>query len=341
MIWRTRNLKGCIKTDLGVVSGLIIPVIVFAVRERVGIDWENYYDYYNYYNVSGGLNGYMEIGFNFLVFICKILNLNFYAFSFVCSAVMMYCVVKSVEMIGRRDELWLGYFTFLFSIYFFSFNGLRTALAACVLLLTYSFALENKYFKGIVACLIACLLHKTALLGLFVLVIKLWLKLLSKCKKRYSGLLIVFAGVIAVTLFSFFNADYLLSIIHSFELYTTYGRVEFRWKEFLFLLYFIPELAFISYFIRKIEVREELMLYIIFTSTILFQVMGSIIPFIDRLSVYTMSGRILLYPRIYNKLRPHGRHNFAIISIVWFLFYFVIVYIGLNANAIFPYRTFL
>lgn len=146
-------------TYIGVVICIIMLFFV-SLRDKVGTDWDAYYDFYLYGNdrVETGYmlfnNFFSKLGihYNLFLFFLNLISLLFFYKSlknygglFVISLLLFYC------------ELFL----------YLNFSGIRQAIAISILIYSVKYSLERKFFPFLICVLIAFSFHVTALLFVF------------------------------------------------------------------------------------------------------------------------------------------------------------------------------
>ena len=71
-----------------------------------------------------------------------------------------------------------------------------------------------------------------------------------------------------------------------------------------------------------------------------FQLMGGIIKYTDRFSMYVAIMQVILMPIIFKTLQNTKKDKLIKLGIIgWYIFYFVVMIVILNSNGVLPYRT--
>ena len=66
--------------------------------------------------------------------------------------------------------------------------------------------------------------------------------------------------------------------------------------------------------------------------------MGNHIAYADRMSLYAMPAQIILAPIFLKRVIKNKSLN-TILVIAWYIFYYIIMFILLKANEVYPYKT--
>ena len=111
-------------------------------------------------------------------------------------------------------------------------------------------------------------------------------------------------------------------------------------KSVNFLLYIIPPLLLVFIY-RKILIKKDyknLFWIRLMILQIPFQFLGVYVRFIDRLSLYPAVSQIILMPILIKCTNKDNSQILKFIITFWYIFYYCVVYIGLNGNGVYPYE---
>lgn len=318
--------------------GIVGPAIIFAIRYNVGIDWNNYRMIYD--DIQNPFTYYLEKGFTFLVYGCKLLGLNYYQFNFVVMIIIELCVIFSMLNFTHIKNVWIGQFVFFFLFYFVACNALRQMIACAFMLLAISFLLKGNMKIYMLNIFVAVLFHKTALLGvIFFVLYEFKLRIKFVFGKKLSKSIGVWIEIIIFSVFAVFLIPYIINFVSSRGMFASY-RVAINMQSFGFLAYFIPEFIFLLLFMPKREEKDSIsFLFEWFCLFCPLQALGIVVDVVDRLSLYPGAFRIILYPLILEKLDVKRKNMFILLTLIWYGVYFIVIYYILNANGIFPYKT--
>lgn len=287
--------------------GLLL-LLLSAFRYSIGIDYFSYAYIFSsmptnlVYAIQSPLHG--EIGFKILIYIFKILNLNFSVFIFVNSMVTMVLFLIPIKKFSPFPIISL---TILYYIYYFIYiNGaIRQGLAMSICfyaISTWSFNLKN--IKLILAILLASTFHVSAL----VLLISLFLnKIINSTKlKNFSNTSIMLWGVgltfISLSLNFIGFSDFILTSIPFMSKYSQYLTSQFNFVSILSkLILFI--LVIILYKSKNNKMNKIYQLYFLlyFIGSIIYFAFSNI-PLMSRTLDYFTLFEILLIPALLNDL---------------------------------------
>lgn len=338
LLYRTRySNKKWLKYRIAILIACLVPSFFYGIRYDVGTDWLTYKMHYDFISLDDSWAILvLEPGFYCLMSVCKTFGTSFYGFSFVCCILLEFAILKALSNFNLQKEQWLGYFLSAFSVYFVAYNITRQMIATSFLLLSYSYFIIEKKKKSIIWLILAISFHKSAIMGIIILIINRLYKrfgLLGKTKTLLVSLLLSCASMAIVLP--------LIAKLQSMGIYNSieYQAQSFKISELGFLLYYIPEWFLIYIFMKRYSDIRLFECFAILMLGGIFQFVGCIYPFADRLSWYFVSFRILLYPMIALELNKKGKQQFHILAVSWFLFYFFVMFYLLPGNKLFPYQT--
>ena len=190
----------------------ILLIYLYAYRtidyHHGGLDANSYKTFF-----EGNLSKeHFEIGFKILVKIVRLITNNYSMFLIVCSIIMLYCFFKFIYQIKASKYNYLLIITII-SLFFESFNILRTVLAIFISLLIYKELNENKFFKSFLLAIICTSLHISSII-LFPII---FANLLFKNKEKIKLASLIFL-IIIMCLFTYFGCV----LVGNYLLYTDY-----------------------------------------------------------------------------------------------------------------------
>ena len=205
------------KTAL-LLSFIILSLMAGLRKYTVGVDTLQFYEAFN--NI-GQTNDWTfsefryEYGFSLL---CKILYLIFkdpQSLIFVTSIFINFSVYIFIK--NNSKDYFLSTLLYIFLNYYFNYmNIMRQAIAIAILLLFYKFLKNKQYLFYLLGIIIAFFFHKTALMGLVLILVKMLTKF------KYLNFSIAVCGIIAFIfykeIFMFganFLGDYYLAYLNS------------------------------------------------------------------------------------------------------------------------------
>jgi hypothetical protein len=142
--------------------GIVIVMILFAgLRDKVGTDWDAYYNAYQNPNENIGF----EIGYTLLNGIFGNLHIPYNCFLLFInglSLILMYFFVKknSIFMV-------IGLLVFFSDLFlYFNLSGIRQAVAMSITCYSITFALQKQFLRFVLLVLVAACFHMTAVIFL-------------------------------------------------------------------------------------------------------------------------------------------------------------------------------
>ena len=303
------------------------PIFISGFRYEVGIDYSSYIEMFNQIKTEVGLfdifTFYVEPLWTLINLISPTSRAVFVISSCIYTLTMTYAIWRMREKIGLCLPLFISYMCF----YSLSFNGIRQAIACAIVLLGLSFYNESKirYF-GLV--ILATLFHKSALVMLFVLLVK--------GNKKQLKIIYILVFVLCVTM------PFLISIVKNtislFGIYSGYLQEDTN-VSYGFLLYLIPVILATQFLIDKYKINDSIViiLFCVYLMQIPFQVAGNYIAYADRISEYGLITQVFFVPYICNLMKGRDSRNVKLLFIIWYIVHYVVMYIILNAGGVYPY----
>lgn len=311
--------------------------IISAIRFDVGTDYLFRYlpDYFYLYKGIEVNN--IEFGFKLLYYICFILfDKNFQVFFIITSFIICLLIFLSIYKFSKNAILSIIIFFFA-GLYFQSMNIIRQFIAMSVLLFFHNLILEKKYFKWILICLCASLIHRTAILGVFYI-------LLSKINKIDIKFVLFFAIV-----YLFFS-DYIEKFLNWILKYTSFSVYlvnEYNRGEMVKTTVIVNLLIYIyMYYIYLIKRKRnnislENKLYLNLQAMAVFMsVLGNEMFLFFRIVYYFEIFQIISIPNFTKELKIKDNQKICSILItICFLIVFTKNNIINNDNEVLPYHT--
>jgi hypothetical protein len=315
-----------------------IPIVISTFRYKVGIDFDSYKEYYDIilrrYNSGEHMPPQFETGFIILNIISYYIFNNAQGAFFLMS--LLFVCFSIGGIIKYKDKVSIPISTLIFMTFFYSafFNGSRQLLAASIVFFSLSYLLNKEYIKYILFIILATLFHKTALMALpfYFLVPK------NKEKIDYNDKKFNISIILFIILFPFLKGI-MKYICDFFKFYSTYFEI-LGDKSIKFLLYIIPPLLVLMFFRKKIiddDYKNQLWIRLMILQ-IPIQFMGYHIKYLDRLSLYVSIAQIIIMSNLCKIVDDKYKKIVKWFVIIWFIFYYIVVYIFLNGNGVYPYK---
>lgn len=331
------NKRNKFKECFFLMIAIIFPSIVAGVRYDVGIDWDNYKLIYEYLTVGG--TSTLEPGYILVLKIVKFFfRADYYFFNFVLSATLLSFVILAMLRIRTIEKtqmpIEMGYYIALVVTWGTSFNITRQCLASVIVLYAITFLFEKKW-KYVFWVLVASLFHLSAVFCL--LFVFLTIKQRNKLYQKIYTVTIYFL----IVLMCFMLQD-VLEIFSRLGLYSGYFDSNTSKFSIGFMLYIIFPLGLVVLYAPK-SLKDNLyydLFLKLFVLQIPIQFAGNLVNYADRMAVYCNISSIILFPLVASKIkRKTIKRQFIMLSYVWFVIYFIVMWGILKMNGVFPYQT--
>lgn len=312
-------------------------VLISSLRYGIGTDYFGYLEVYNTIHVrldwSSLFSFYQEPSWVAI----NLLATDYYQVLLVSSIIYSLFIFLSIsrcrKKIGITFPLFISYMVF----YCLSFNGIRQAIAAAILLFGITFLLNKKslwdYCAFFLLVLLASTFHKSVLLFSLVFVFSFF-------KKNKVSLVLATIGItsLAVVLLR----SYLVSLLARLNIYSSYLGTESH-EGLGFLLYILPVLIPCAYLVSASKNKDDdlFLLLRIYVLQIPLQILGIFISYADRLAEYSLITQILFVPMVVSTVKDSKRDMTKLYFIAWYIFYFFVMFVFLGSNGAFPYESIL
>ena len=320
--------------------GMIVPpLFVSTFRYNVGVDYKNYELYYNIINFQSRYSVDVltfESGFIFINKIAALLFNSSRGFFFLSS--LTFLLFSFIGIIRYKEKISMPLSIMIFLVFFYSpsFNGIRQLIAVSIVFFALKYAFEKRIWKYLIFIIIASFFHRTALICLLLYF------LVPSSKEKYKDIDLKFDIVIAffIILTPFIGSvlKYLQQFIPLINRYSSYISATGD-KNVYFLLYILPPLLILLLY-KKNYLKDDIknLFYIrLMILQIPFQFLGAYVPFLDRLSLYVSISQLITLPRLVNIVSKDNKKIIELFIVLWYIFYYCVVYIYLNANGVYPY----
>lgn len=335
---RQKKIRGifCMKVLFFYLIIMGLPVLLAGFRYGVGKDYFNYADFFQWFckaSLKETIESYLEIGYALLNKLCGLLTHNQIIIFAVTSFLLLYLVIKTLEYYQNQGSMVLGLFIFFMVIFQSSLNAVRNQIAACIILYSYRYLIEKKFWKYTLLVLAAGAFHKSA-------VVCLVFYLIHVIRKRQVFRVFFYVLITLSPVVMYVFAYIIRFVCMRLNIYTTYMDKAIGKPSYGFLLYILPVLCCILFFCKSLyQKKPEYKLYVmLFCLQIPFQCLGNYISYGDRLALYSSCVQVILVPALVKSIQ--NRNNRMVITgalCFWYLFFYVIVNIVMNGNGTYPY----
>lgn len=311
-----------------VVCVFLILCFVAAFRYGVGTDFYAYYKNNNWAN-KFDKNDYSDPGFTIFSLACEALFGNTNGAITIGAAI--FTTALFVFTLAKHGENFpMSIFLFVFvGCFLGAFNGVRQYLATAILFAGYPFIINKKPIKWVVVVLIASSVHITAILMFFVYFI---------CNLKCNWKLVLGYFLIAVILL--FAYELLFNLIGNLKqdkIDTSDVYMRSSVNIVRIAVQCVPTLLF--FFVDKEKINNDPESRFLFNICLLngalaIAAMNS--PYLSRFWIYTSCFQILMYPKIFNKMRNDNKSLFTILLLVCYAAFWG--YEVMNAPALSTFR---
>lgn len=315
---------------------IVLPLSVLAAfRYGSGVDFFAYKDIFESLKGVSDLNDllshYQEFG-NVLIYkLSDIIFGNYQGMFFIFSYLTNVFILKGIYKYKDDLSTSISLFIYFVILYFVSFNIIRQVLAIAIVFSSLKYIEKRNFLIFSIYIIIASLFHKTAIFSIM-------FYFLNFKKNRGIKQVIFFLIYVSFIAVMLFYPKLIIETLKLFNIYNSYIDSGDNRSSFGYLFYMIPPLILILTYIfltNKKEKKMYLYLINIYILTIPFQLLGNIVRYSERVALYTRSVEIILISLILSRLSK--KINLKYFALVWYVLYFIIMIIILNANGVLPY----
>ena len=289
------------KPLIGLLAIVFVLSFVLGLRDYgVGTDTLIYPQYYfekaqllSIWELFDAMQEY-DIGYLLLAFIANIISDDQQSMLFVTEVFLISVTVFSIYRIKRTLEFSYAVYFLLYCLAFLnpSLNLMRQTCSVSILLVGFTFLLENKWGKYFVAQIIAFFFHSSSVLFL---VVPFFLFLYQTFSPKVRNIVtLLFFGSVIVAIISFYEYLQMLSAIGVIsETYgDRYGETNNYSSENMYgvsyVSYIFLNYLLIWYSLKKkiLSEQNQYLVLCIYTSSVVFFYTSTFITFLSRLSIY-------------------------------------------------------
>lgn len=314
---------------------VILPTVFLSTfRYYVGTDYGTY-EYI--YRVVGEMNLQeiitypLEIGYSLLNKITYILfnstidnlfNVNISIFGIV-SFFTLIIIVYNIQKYKNNINFTLALFIYYLAYYNLSYNIMRQLLALSIILLSYTYLIENNIKKYLIAIFVGFLFHKTALIGLLAYFLKTFND--SKLNKLRDS--IYYSFIFLSPILMNISMRILIVIFSKFELFNKYS-LNFNDVGVGFLIYQLP--IIIPVLIYKKQIIKYNKNYNTLINILLLQIPLQTLAYIQvyayRMAWYGSIVQVLIVPIMLNCIENKKDKKIVMFYyLIFYLFMFLVI----------------
>lgn len=324
----------------------LFPVVaMYGLRYGIGTDYITYERIYGLLH-NTTVNDYLKLhstgeSFYYLEPGYYLLNRLFPSFRTMLwgIGIILFCLFFiSIRDYQKRISFPFALFVFLTTQYIYSLNGMRFAIAFCMLLVAYNFLVRDRTKSFVLMVLAASLFHQSAIFCLVMVFLK---RFDNKSANSMRNALLF----ILILSFPFISA-YLLKIVGNIGLFERYFSVERyaassgMFNSMTWTLHIVPVILPLICFCRKeiLGSEDTETLFRICIMEIPFRMLGLFNKWYTRFARYAQIGLVIFIPLVISKVQSKKKRTLLYAYyIVWFIFYFAYFAIIVDEGDSLPY----
>lgn len=279
-----------------------------------------------------------EPGFSVLVWLATRVFGSFPAVLFVIQLFTVMPIFCALTRMRDKAPVWLGMLVYYFMYFNSSLNLMRQWIAMAILLYAYRFLVERRIRRYLAMVVVAMLFHKSALMGVAVLALQVFLVYTGK-RKFWRVVAIAGVGVAALS-FAGYAASFLYA--HGFYQYAGYlGNVSFSLNQLILRL---PPLLVLLACWRRMGERGECAAFFVAAAVldIVAAQLGTASEQATRIALYFGGYLVLSLPHALASVRSlSNRLALGMLTLGYLAAYWVVIYSMLGSSETVPYVSIL
>ncbi len=291
----------------------------------------NYDSLWNYLSIFK--NEYLYYAMNYIIYyLFKNIHILFFIFQLFSVSIVYYLGYKN------KGHLWLYVLTYMLIVFNSTFNILRQTMAIFIVMYSFKYINEKKYYKFVIAVILACFFHASAMICFILLPINR----ISNMKHKY--LITILISILAIALMSsldsfsvWISGTSLISDKYVRYIVSEKNNFNFKLALVKIIMFFVVLL-----FSKSSEKKESnsFLLLLPIMDFILF-LSSKWIVYGYRMSYYMLPFYIILIPKIDESLKEKkGKMLYRICIITVMLIYWIVRYVVFKYDGTIPYSTY-
>ena len=309
---------------------IIFLILTFVAAFRYGVGT----DFYSYYKTNNSANrfekgNYSDPGFTIFSICCRVI-LGDRNGAVTMGAAIITVALFVVTLAKHSEDFYISIFLFIFAGCFLGlFNGVRQYLATAILFAGYPFIINKKPIKWAVVVLLASSIHITAILMFFVYFI---------CNLKCDWKLVLGYFLLAIILlFAYEPLFNFIGNLKQDKIDTSDAYMRSSVNILRIAVQCVP--IVLLFFVDKEKINNDPESRFLFNICLLngalaIAAMNS--PYLSRFWIYTSCFQILMYPKIFNKMRNDNKLLFTILLMVCYAAFWG--YEVMNSSALSTFR---
>lgn len=282
-----------------------------------------------------------EFGFSIVIYIISNIFKNISAVLFFIHLLIIVPIYKALHKVSKEFPTWISMIVFLFIYYNQTLNMMRQWIAMSFLIYGYTFLRENNTKKYIILVIVASLFHKTAIIGLIILIIFKYVQ-----KKNVISPTINIIKVCIISVIIVFSLNIIVEFLNliGYSKYIVYinGNLHLSINQ---LIIRVPILVLLIINYKKLQQHFKdfpFLITMIFLDLI-FSQLATISQYSIRISVYFSEYSILSYSALCCFKYHNGSYKFRdiiniIILILYSISYWIFYYVISGSCHTVPYK---
>ncbi len=311
--WQSGNVRGFIPFLLV----LLVPILVSSMRYHVGRDYFNYLRMYDRVVKEIGKPAFWDFsenepGFKALIVLCRFIFNDRQSIIYV-SAIIGIFIAFLAYLRNRSGNFALAVLGYMTYIYFPMMNTIRMGISVAVVLFSYEYIAQKKFWKFLIGVLIATSFHYSAIIVLPCYFFSNSLFKASAGLTKFKRILYYVALIVVIT-----NIALIMNIFGEtkYEHYIseTYGG--FKLPSPFSLAFWVIAIVFRKDFIaidKRNRIYADLVILEIFFTFLSYRV-----SIVDRVLFYFVVAKIALFSSLYKVL---GKYHLQILILLLLFIY--------------------
>lgn len=345
------------KKVLTIFSMLTLCLLAAARDITVGTDTsvygESLFEWIHNHNfnqtIAMNQNADIEIGYIVIIFLLSRITGNVFWAYFLMEFICVFFVYKALDDASTSKYKWMGVFLYNVLFYSFSLNLMRQSMAMSIVLFGFKYVRVNRFWRYLLVVLIAFLVHRTAIIGLFIYPLFMICGYKGEwCFKsffnKYRSLFIV--TVIGLSfVIVFFAKQWIVTLSFLRETYSFHVQNINSYNPSIAMI--VLMFAFvIPFFVLKVWHKKEgqklsFYMLLVIMCTILWQLQG-ISSEIYRVTFYFWILILVMIPELLESIcSKNNKFVFSAYYILLGTIYYWYVFVQLQTNETYPYTSIL
>ncbi|MGG4287973.1 EpsG family protein [Priestia megaterium] len=319
---------------------LIPTVFLGSIREGMGKDYWSYLNYFHMVNSMDPwilLKEFPEPLYTLLNYIADaLIPGKDWSIYFLSSLLTMLFILLTLDYYKKKLSIPMGLFIYFMLYYIESLNIIKQMLAVSIVLYSYRFILDRKFFRYIFFIIIATLFHQSAFICILFYFLNFKKNNRLKIKRGIFYIFIIISPILIAPVIS------LLKYIPFLDFYTSEFNFSFNGGGLGFLIDVLPVIVPVLLFRKRLVAENpnyELFINIALIS-LPFRIIGYYQYWASRMVYYSTAIQIIIIPIILWLIKDKQERSLAYyLIIVFYIIMFVYEYVIKNTGPAYPFTS--